>query len=284
MKYAAFVFSKDSKHLGYKRAFNKLDEFFSYVGGLIGTILGLMLFMSKFSLTSFELDIGQRLFKFRDDEEFDFTSFNLFTYFLYLLYKAASFFKCCRSWKAMAKLEECKREMLHQLDAKFLIQRLNFLERAVESYLLSAKVSPKQFYAKEVLRNSKKRRKEFLKVQADAEDLEEQSLDSSDDETKTKKYELEKISESDPKSLQEPKNDLDDVILKTNDSIFRLKSSSDELIPKKEKKVKVERTDSINLLKEPSKVKQKLPEPECSNKTIILGGVHVDKKQTFEYI
>ena len=51
--YAGFMLFKSSSKTIYKRTFNKFDEFFSYVGGLIGTILGLMLFMGNFSLMSF---------------------------------------------------------------------------------------------------------------------------------------------------------------------------------------------------------------------------------------
>ena len=42
----------------YERAFNKIDEFFSYIGGLVGTILGLMLFMEGFTNMSYELDLA----------------------------------------------------------------------------------------------------------------------------------------------------------------------------------------------------------------------------------
>ena len=61
--YARFYLMKSSSQTTYKRSFNKVDEFFSYVGGLIGTILGFMLFMEKFSLMSFELDVAQGFFR-----------------------------------------------------------------------------------------------------------------------------------------------------------------------------------------------------------------------------
>ena len=51
--YARFMYLKSSSSTTYKRTFNKIDEFFSYVGGLIGTILGFMVFMDKFSLMAF---------------------------------------------------------------------------------------------------------------------------------------------------------------------------------------------------------------------------------------
>ena len=112
-----------------------MDEFFSYVGGLIGTILGLMLFMGNFSLMSFELDVAQKFFRFGEDERADFSSFNIFSYFAYLLYKAGDFCGWCGEWKDMRRKVECKEEMLKQLDVKLFLQRFSFLERAVEHLL-----------------------------------------------------------------------------------------------------------------------------------------------------
>lgn len=63
--FGSFVFFKSSSQTTYKRSFNKADEFFSYVGGLIGTILGFMFFMSNFSLMSFELDIARKFFLYK---------------------------------------------------------------------------------------------------------------------------------------------------------------------------------------------------------------------------
>ena len=67
-KYASFFMMKSSTKTTYQRSFNKIDEFFSYVGGLIGTILGFMLFMKHFSLMAFELDIAQKFFKYKEEE------------------------------------------------------------------------------------------------------------------------------------------------------------------------------------------------------------------------
>ena len=78
------------------------------MGGLIGTILGFMIFMGNFSLMAFELDVAQRYFKYSDGEKTDFSSFNIFSYFLYLFYKVGSFCNLCKDWKAMKKQVDCK--------------------------------------------------------------------------------------------------------------------------------------------------------------------------------
>jgi hypothetical protein len=55
---------KASASTTYSRSFNKVDTFFSYVGGLVGTILGLMLFMGKFTSMALILEVSQSLFRY----------------------------------------------------------------------------------------------------------------------------------------------------------------------------------------------------------------------------
>ena len=56
---------KSSYQTIYYRSFHKVDQFFSYVGGLVGTILGLMLFMNKFTSMAYALDLAHKLFKYK---------------------------------------------------------------------------------------------------------------------------------------------------------------------------------------------------------------------------
>ena len=42
-------FNKSPKLTTYTRTFNKVDEYLSYVGGLIGTIIGLMFLLGKYN-------------------------------------------------------------------------------------------------------------------------------------------------------------------------------------------------------------------------------------------
>ena len=43
------VFKKSSETVTYKRGFNKIDTYFSYVGGLVGTIIGLIFIMGPYT-------------------------------------------------------------------------------------------------------------------------------------------------------------------------------------------------------------------------------------------
>ena len=44
---------KSAKAVVYTRSFNKIDAYFSYVGGLIGTIIGFMFIMEKYNEKAF---------------------------------------------------------------------------------------------------------------------------------------------------------------------------------------------------------------------------------------
>ena len=57
-RYASFFFMKSAKSTTYERSFNKLDSFFSYVGGLVGTILGLMFVVANFTNMAYELELA----------------------------------------------------------------------------------------------------------------------------------------------------------------------------------------------------------------------------------
>ena len=53
--------SKSDKVTTYKREFNKLDAYFSYVGGLIGTIIGFFFIMGPYNECAFEVSLAKRL-------------------------------------------------------------------------------------------------------------------------------------------------------------------------------------------------------------------------------
>ena len=92
---ASFYLTKSGIKTTYKRSFTKIDRWFAYVGGLIGTTLGFMIFMNKFVLMAFELDIASKFFKYRN-EEVDFSNFNVFTFILFWIYKIGTWVGCCK--------------------------------------------------------------------------------------------------------------------------------------------------------------------------------------------
>jgi hypothetical protein len=47
--YVTVNFRKSPQLAFYNRTFQKIDEFLSYVGGLIGTVMGLFFFLNKYN-------------------------------------------------------------------------------------------------------------------------------------------------------------------------------------------------------------------------------------------
>jgi hypothetical protein len=64
--YATINFSKAAVTVTHNRSFRKVDSYFSYVGGLIGTIIGLIFMFNFYTQTAYEISISHKLF--RDEE------------------------------------------------------------------------------------------------------------------------------------------------------------------------------------------------------------------------
>lgn len=59
-------FMKSTSTITHSRSFNKIDTYFSYVGGLIGTIIGLIFIMSKYNETAYEISLAHNTFKYNE--------------------------------------------------------------------------------------------------------------------------------------------------------------------------------------------------------------------------
>jgi hypothetical protein len=60
--YAEVIFTKSSTYPVYTRSFNKIDDFLSYVGGLVSTALLLFFIISSYSATAYTLEIASSSF------------------------------------------------------------------------------------------------------------------------------------------------------------------------------------------------------------------------------
>lgn len=133
--YASFYLMKSSRFTQYFRSFTKLDSFFSYVGGLVGTILGFMFIVSHYTQFSYELELSERLFTYTEDHPNDFSSSNIFHYVAYIFYPIFGCLQSCKEWKRMKQHYDCTKEIQKQLNVDFILLRINFIEKAVESLL-----------------------------------------------------------------------------------------------------------------------------------------------------
>ena len=59
--YVQVVLAKSAEKLTIKRNFNKLDNYLSYVGGLIGTIIVIFITMSFYTEKAYEISIGKKI-------------------------------------------------------------------------------------------------------------------------------------------------------------------------------------------------------------------------------
>ena len=66
--YAQISFNKATFTTSYTRSFNKVDNYFSYVGGLIGTIIGLIFILNLYTQKAYEISIAHKLFKYDDKD------------------------------------------------------------------------------------------------------------------------------------------------------------------------------------------------------------------------
>ena len=92
--YIEVVFEKEPTVTTYDRSFNKVDTFFSYVGGLIGTIIGLIFILGCYTEKAYEVSISRKLFKNNEDEDIPSSSFNLLYYFATFVIDIFNLFGC----------------------------------------------------------------------------------------------------------------------------------------------------------------------------------------------
>lgn len=112
---------KSSKSTNYARSFNKLDAFFSYVGGLVGTILGLMFIVASFTSMAYELELAERICRFSEDKMNDFGCFSLLSYCAFVVYKIGKLCGLGKSYTTMLQADECSEEVSKQLDVQLML-------------------------------------------------------------------------------------------------------------------------------------------------------------------
>lgn len=92
-------FLKSDKTTVYSRTFNKVDTYFSYVGGLIGTLIGLIFIIGKYNETAYDFSLAHKIFKDNQNEEVASSSFNLGYYILMPFKKLLNFCNCSPEWR-----------------------------------------------------------------------------------------------------------------------------------------------------------------------------------------
>lgn len=129
--YIQLYLRKSSLSLSVTRAFQKVDDTLSYIGGLFSTLLAFLFFMGKFSECGFEIRIASFLYKQSQNCKVKENYFNLLTFLPYCVYSLLDSFGKTPRWELMQHFHEVREEVGKQLDFPFLIRRIQFLEESL---------------------------------------------------------------------------------------------------------------------------------------------------------
>ena len=122
-----------------ERSFEKLDETFSYIGGLFSSLLTVFIFMSFYTELSFEWKMANHLFSLDKKNNFD-PDLSIFVFFGYLVYFVMKGIGCKVSWTKMDNLNIAIDELRQQMDVKLLLKKVDFSERVSTIILDDVKI------------------------------------------------------------------------------------------------------------------------------------------------
>ena len=135
-KYGEIIFRKSPISRTYERSFNKIDEYFSYVGGLMGTILALIFILDFFSEKAFGASLASEVYHDDDNQHISSTKFHIGYVIPIAIKEILGAFGCdvC-NWESTDYYMRCIDEVDSQLDVAGLLKRIIYLEK-VASVLL----------------------------------------------------------------------------------------------------------------------------------------------------
>lgn len=119
----------------YQRNFNKLDAYFSYVGGLVGTIIGLIFIMSFYTEKAYEVSLAKKIFLDQDSKEIESKSFNIGYYCAMTIKPLLDFIKIAPDWQKTQKFIDACEEVAMQIDIAYIVRRLMFFDAALSKLL-----------------------------------------------------------------------------------------------------------------------------------------------------
>ena len=153
---------KSSEKTTYTRSFNKVDEYLSYVGGLIGTIIGFMFIMEKYNEKAYEISLSTRLLRDDSGENIPSSHFHLGYYLLCLVKEILDFFGCKPNWKKTQVFLESSEEMSSQLDVAYLMRKLLFMDAAISKLMEKHEVEALCVREKPTIEKVKEERKKHF--------------------------------------------------------------------------------------------------------------------------
>ena len=127
-QYFKFYWRKSASSVQINRSFQKLDQTFSYIGGLFGTIILLLIFLKFYSKYSYELDVADKIFKENNGGSFGSEHFNFIVFLGYSIFNMFTKFGIILNWKTMKKYHRCRQECQRQLNIDLLLKKISHFE------------------------------------------------------------------------------------------------------------------------------------------------------------
>ena len=110
------------------RSFEKIDQFFSYLGGLFGFILLGFFLVSYYNTASFEVDMADKLFYYSPEEPLEPKRYNFFTYIRGEFYNVLRALGCSSEQDKREKYFKCREQVNEQLDVALLLNKIAFFQ------------------------------------------------------------------------------------------------------------------------------------------------------------
>ena len=152
-------FQKSPRTVTYIRSFNKYDDYFSYVGGLVGTIIGMIFIMGNYTEKTYEVSLAKKVLLNNDSEEIESNSFNMGYWFMMYVKRMLNFFKCDPDWpKVQMYLNSCE-EVSMQIDITYMVRKLMFLDSIVAQLMEKHEIEALYLRVKPTLDKAKDQRR-----------------------------------------------------------------------------------------------------------------------------
>ena len=94
--YARILFEQSSTSIKYIRNYDRVDDFLSYVGGLISSAIAIIFVVSFYNEFCYYVSVGNKLFVDEGEEKIDSDRYNLLYFFGHCLVKFGRVFGCCK--------------------------------------------------------------------------------------------------------------------------------------------------------------------------------------------
>ena len=125
--YGFISFFRDPSTIIITRTYQKIIDAFSFVGGLLGSFLLILIFVNFYNECSYEMRFAS-LYKTEKDSPTNAKKFNLFYYLLQSIYTLLTIVKIkCENWRVVRYFHKTREEMVRQLDVRYLFKKLHIL-------------------------------------------------------------------------------------------------------------------------------------------------------------